>query len=266
MKSVEEKADSRMVNVHSETKYAIATSDYRCLECAGEVACEALYYSAVIFGDGVFQRRNYCVGCWKRNLTPRPGESDTRNRLDAFASWRTRRPAAPSERPKKVRFDPQLGLEFFLRLGQEPPGALEVDDESDDLDSRAIQQTAPDDGASDEGRTDDGELAAETELTERDGADPDSADPDARADGSSRARAFPGNDERDQLRFFLSLLLVRKKALKFKSSIDRGGQEFLLLVDRETPPHVHEVLNPGLSEGQLERLKDRLGELLQMQI
>ncbi len=215
-----------MVNVHSETKYAIATSDFRCLECEGEVACEAIYYSAVIFGDGAFQRRNYCVGCWKRELSPNTGEKETRSQLDPFASGRTRRPAAPSERPKKIRFDPLLGLEFFLRLGEDPPETI-------------VQEATPDGGASDEG-----------------GAD----------DGSSRVRAFPSARERDQLRFFLSLLLIRKKALKFKSSIDRGGQEFLLLADRETPPRVHEVLNPGLSEGQLEGLKDRLCDLLQMQI
>ena len=208
-----------MANVHSETKYAIATSDFRCLVCADEVACEALYYSAVVFGDGAFQRRNYCVNCWKRNLIPKPGETETKSRFDVFASWRSRRPAAPSERPKKIRFDPRLGLAFFLRLGEEPDEAL-----------------APCDDA------------------------------DSSTDSSTRVRAFPVDAERDQLRFFLSLLLVRKKALRFKSSIDRGGQEFLLLVDRETPPCVHEVLNPSLSEGQLEGLKDRLGELLQMQI
>ncbi len=263
-----------MVNVHSETKYAIATSDFRCLACADEVACAALYYSAVIFEDGAFQRRNYCVGCWKRNLSPKLGEKDTKNSFDAFASWRSRRPAAPSERPKKIRFDPQLGLAFFLRLGEEPHEALGDYDESDDADSPTdspiIQETAPDGGAIDKGRADDGELAPSSRLVDSDSADGAVGrvvgEGAAREDGSSRVRALPVDEERDQLRFFLSLLLVRKKALKFKSSIDRGGQEFLLLVDRETPPRVHEVLNPGLSEGQLEGLKDRLGELLQMRI
>ena len=251
-----------MVNVHSETKYAIATSDFRCLACADEVACEALYYSAVIFEDGAFQRRNYCVGCWKRNLSPKLGEKDTKNSFDAFASWRSRRPAAPSERQKKIRFDPQLGLEFFLRLGEKTifqEAALDASSDAapDVADSGMIQQAAPDGGASEAGGADAGEPVVE----ER-----DNREPVVREIDSSRVRAFPGAQERDQLRFFLSLLLVRKKALKFKSSIDRGGQEFLLLADRETPPRVHEVLNPGLSDDQLEGLKDRLGELLQMQI
>ena len=254
-----------MVNVHSETKYSIATSDFRCLECAGEVACEAFYYSAVIFGEGAFQRRNYCIDCWKRELIPKTGGKDTRSQLDAFASWRSRRPAAASERQKKIRFDPQLGLEFFLRLGEKLPetiareAALDASSDAapDAADSVIIQQAAPDGGASEAGGADAGEPVVE----ER-----DNREPVVREIDSSQVRAFPGAQERDQLRFFLSLLLVRKKALKFKSSIDRGGQEFLLLADRETPPRVHEVLNPGLSDDQLEGLKDRLGELLQMQI
>ncbi len=250
-----------MVNVHTDTKYAIATSDFRCLECEGEVACEAFYYSAVIFGEGAFQRRNYCIDCWKRELIPKTGGKDTRSQPDAFASWRSRRPAAPSERPKKIRFDAQIGLAFFLRLGeanfQEAALDASSDAASDAADSGMIQQAAPDGGASEAGGADAGEPVVE----ER-----DIREPVVREIDSSQVRAFPGAQERDQLRFFLSLLLVRKKALKFKSSIDRGGQEFLLLADRETPPRVHEVLNPGLSDDQLEGLKDRLGELLQMQI
>lgn len=265
-----------MVNVHSEPKYSIATPDYRCEECAEEVACEAPYHSAVIFAGGEFQRRNYCVACWKRRTgqsgagpEDETGGASGPGPIDVFASWRGRRPAAPAERPKKVRFDAQLALEFFLRLGREPGELSRESDEhscSGDEDSRGgdLSGTAPPetpgDGTSETSQhgtpveeSNAPEVAPRDVVPQEEGARPGTA-------------SESGEAERHQLRFFLALLLVRKKVLQYKSSVDRGGEEWLRLADRSAPPQVHEVLNPGLTEGQLERLKDRLGELLQMRI
>lgn len=259
-----------MVHAHSDARYTIDTSDYRCIDCSEEVPCEASYFSAVIFDDARFQRRNYCSGCWKRGPGGEPSDArsgktpagGTRPRSDVFASWRTRRPAAPSEGPKKARFDPQLALEFFLRLGEEThdgagevafsPDRSDVEPPAEEPDASArVVASGPDGGTDGGGGAADpaGDPAAES-----------TDEPAGELDAASPA------SERDQVRFFLALLLVRKKVLKFTSSLDRGGREWLLLADRETPPRVHEVLNPGLTDDQIERMKDRLGELLQMRI
>ena len=276
LKGAEEKAGSAMVHAHSDARYTIDSSDYRCIDCAEEVPCEASYYSAVIFDEGRFQRRNYCSGCWKRSPGGEHSEAgsgnapagETRPWSDVFASWRTRRPAAPSEGPKKVRFDPQLALEFFLRLGEEPhdgPGDVAFSVDRSDVEPPAEEPPDPDEradasgpgGGTDGGRGDGRDDAADPAG---DPATESTAEPDGELDTASPA------SERDQVRFFLALLLVRKKVLKFTSSLNRGGREWLLLADRETPPRVHEVLNPGLTDDQIERVKDRLGELLQMHI
>jgi hypothetical protein len=177
-----------MTLAYNEPKYQIEAPDFRCQACEKEIACEASYFSAVFFLEEAFRRRNYCAACWK------PGTDGV------FAFWRTRRPALPSDHPKRVRFDTALVLEFFRRLGDEPSG---------------------------EG---------------------------------------PSIEERDQLRFVLSLLLVRKKILNFGSSYQENGAEVLKMAEKADPARIHWVKNPELSDSQLERVKDRIGELLQMQI
>ncbi|MGZ7186022.1 hypothetical protein ACXWN6_09465, partial [Streptococcus pyogenes] len=72
--------------------------------------------------------------------------------------------------------------------------------------------------------------------------------------------------ERDQLRFVLALLLLRKKILSFLSSGTRDGAEWLKLAEKKDPSRCHWVRNPALADAQLEKIKDRLGELLQMQL
>ncbi len=76
----------------------------------------------------------------------------------------------------------------------------------------------------------------------------------------------PSKEERDELRFVLALLLVRKKALVFGSSYQMDGGECLKLTEKEDPSRVHWVRNPELSDAQLERVKVKIGELLQMQL
>lgn len=244
-----------MTDVQSEPKYSIATSDYRCDECTGEVACEATFHSAIFFEAGELRRRNYCKDCWHKGLKLQPGAADegggergaqrpTPGGAEVFAFWRTRRPAAPTDGPRKVRFDPQFIFEFFLRLGDERQDAVDAE-----RDGSAEIEPGPD--------APDLENAADASLVLT-AAEAES--------GGGLSGVAPCSSERDQLRFFLGLLLIRKKVLKFKSSVDREGAEWLLVTDRQTPPKVHEVLNPGLTESQLDRLKDRIGELLQMRL
>jgi len=177
-----------MTLAYNEPKYQIDAPDFRCQGCEMEIPCEASYFSAVFFEVEAFRRRNYCAACWK------PG-------IDGlFAFWRTRRPALPTDQPKRLRFDTVLVFEFFRRLGEE-----------------------------------------------------------SSAEG-------PTPEEKDQLRFVLALLLVRKKVFLFGSSYQQNGGEVLKLSEKADPTRVHWVKNPELSDAQLERVKDRIGELLQMQL
>jgi hypothetical protein len=177
-----------MTLAYNEPKYQIEAPDFRCQGCEKEIACEASYFSAVSFEAEAFRRRNYCAACWKPEIE------------GVFAFWRTRRPALPTDRPKRIRLDTVLIFEFFRRLGDEPSG---------------------------EG---------------------------------------PTAEERDQIRFVLSLLLIRKKVLLFGSSYQENGGEVLKLTEKADATHVHWVKNPELNDAQLERVKDRIGELLQMQL
>jgi hypothetical protein len=90
----------------NEPRYAFEPSDYRCSACESEVAVEAPFFSAIFFEAEVFRRRSYCPGCWSRPASALP---------EHFAFWRSRRPA-PQAAPRRIRFDPDLVLEFFRRL------------------------------------------------------------------------------------------------------------------------------------------------------
>ena len=117
-----------------------------------------------------------------------------------FASWRARRPPLASDQPRRLRFDTDVVLEFFRRLGEEAAGA------------------------------------------------------------------GPAPEDREEVQFVLALLLIRKKVLNFISSLNRDGREVLKLSEKKEPGRVHWVPNPNLNDSQLEKMKDRIGELLQMQI
>jgi hypothetical protein len=75
----------------------------------------------------------------------------------------------------------------------------------------------------------------------------------------------PSGGEKEQLRFVLALLLVRKKALQFVNSYHVDGRECLKLVEKGSQV-VHWVHNPELDDEQLERVKGKIGDLLQMQL
>ncbi|HZN60224.1 MAG TPA: hypothetical protein VFD71_19280 [Planctomycetota bacterium] len=81
----------------------------------------------------------------------------------------------------------------------------------------------------------------------------------------------PAEGERVEVRFVLALLLVRKKVLIFENSYQVDGAECLKLIERgepgaAEPRPVHWVKNPQLADSELERVKDRIGELLLMQV
>lgn len=83
---------------------------------------------------------------------------------------------------------------------------------------------------------------------------------------SADAVALPTRAEREELRFVLSLLLLRNKVLNFESSKSRDGVEWLKLSEKKDTRRFHWVRNPELADSQLERVKDRIGDLLQMQL
>jgi len=233
----------------NEPRYQIEVSDFRCRGCEAEIPCEAAYYSAIHFGGETFERRNYCMTCWAGRPACWAGDPAGPAASGVFAFWRSRRPPLPSDKPRKVRFDSIVIHEFFLRLGAGLPGPA------------GIPASAP---AGAEG-----------------GGDAPPPLPAAEA------------KEREDLRFVLALLLIRKKVLDFASSREDGGVEWLKLetripkarvaprdtapggspaeptAPREAPPvkpATHWVKSPHLTDAELERVKLKIGELLQVEL
>ena len=228
-----------MTTTYNDPKYQIESSDFRCHACGGEIPCEARYYSAVSYEQETFRRRDYCVPCWKANGPRQPPQApdpsgvrepaepvlaQLGSETEIFAFWRARRPPLPADKPKRLRFDSELVLEFFRRL---------------DGEASVKAQTEPVPQA-------DGQATA--------------------ASSSSPSSSSPSSSEKDDLRFVLSLLLLRKKTLQYLSSQDRGGVEWLKLSEKKESARQYWVRNPNLSDSQLEKMKDRVGELLQMRI
>jgi hypothetical protein len=74
-------------------------------------------------------------------------------------------------------------------------------------------------------------------------------------------------DEEDQatkrnFRYLLGLMLMRKKFLKFQDVDRRGGKEYLVL-RRSRTKEEHRVLNPDLTEEELESVKAELTHILE---
>ena len=136
--------------------------------------------------------------------------------MNIFAYWRTRRPEDAGADAVKIRFDPQVVLEFFRGLGNEAAG----------------------------------EKASPGEEGCRDAA----------------AQPGPSEAQRRDLRFVLSLLLMRKKILLMDGTLVRDGYEWLLFHERVENDRSYEIANPDLSEGELEEVRDAIGDLLQMQV
>ena len=184
----------------NEPQYEIETSDYHCAGCNEEVGRGRQYFSAVLFAEELFHRRNYCVACWEQSRLDNPGDSATgKGAGDLYAYWKTRRPQPPDRKLRRVGFDPTLVMRFFRRLSEE-----------------------------------------------------------------QESKTPPEAQKRD-LGFVLALLLVRKKFLHFESAVQRDGGEWLKLSERGDPSRIYWVENPELTDEELERVRDDIGELLQMQ-
>ncbi|HOB75310.1 MAG TPA: hypothetical protein PKG54_12395 [Phycisphaerae bacterium] len=73
------------------------------------------------------------------------------------------------------------------------------------------------------------------------------------------------SESRQQFRFVLALLLMRKRVLRFEQAIRKGEQEYWqmrLLSDKS----LHQVLNPRLDDQQVSRLSAQLTALLSGEI
>ena len=207
--------------------YQISTAEHRCSCCEVEIAPGADFYSTVCFIEEEFARRTYCLSCWAPGdeesaglAAPAAGSKGPpgggNEQVNIFAYWRTRRPEDAGADAVKIRFDPQVVLEFFRGLGNEAAG----------------------------------EAAG------------------SREEGSGDAEAQPGPSEaqRRDLRFVLSLLLMRKKILLMDGTLVRDGYEWLLFHERVENDRSYEIANPDLSEGELEEVRDAIGDLLHMQV
>lgn len=69
------------------------------------------------------------------------------------------------------------------------------------------------------------------------------------------------SEPKQQFRFVLALLLMRKRLLRFEQAVRQGGQEYWqmrLMSDKS----LHQVLNPRLNDEQIARLSAQLTALL----
>jgi hypothetical protein len=76
--------------------------------------------------------------------------------------------------------------------------------------------------------------------------------------------AGENQQEKVNFRFVLMLILMRKRLLKYDSSSIDGGREIWRLRITGTDTIV-DVLNPHLSEEQIEQLSSQVGEILQVE-
>lgn len=222
--------------------YQIATAEHRCCSCEVEIDPGGDFYSTVCFLGEEFARRTYCTSCWTpgdesagdgaagdRPAGDRPADDSTSTGTGSqgqpagaarpaniFAYWRTRRPEDAGAEAVKIRFDPQVVLEFFRGLGNEAGGQ---------------EPGSPEAGS-----------------------------------GEADVQPGPSESQRRDLRFVLSLLLMRKKVLLMDGTLVRAGYEWLQFHERVESDRSYEIANPDLSEDELEQVRDAIGELLQMQV
>jgi hypothetical protein len=78
-----------------------------------------------------------------------------------------------------------------------------------------------------------------------------------------------GEQEQEKInfRFVLTLLLMRKRLLKYDSSLTRNSQEiWRLRVTGSGDREPVEVINPHLTEEQIEGLSNQVGQILQIEM
>jgi len=249
-----------MVVAFNEPKYEIEAPDFQCHACRSEIPCESLYYSAVFFEQESFRRKNYCTSCWKSNFPSlAPSEPGSR----ASTARRS------GSRAGGERASGRPGMEHQAPVPREaaPPHAPLLRGPEAEVFAFWRTRRPPLPSAEQRRLRFDAEVVFE--FFRRLGADGDGQRvPAGSADAAPAVGAKPAlaSAERDQLRFVLALLLLRKKLLSFVSSRNRSGTEWLKMAERKDPRRSYLVRNPELTDSQLERIKDRIGELLQMQL
>jgi len=72
-------------------------------------------------------------------------------------------------------------------------------------------------------------------------------------------------DEKINFRFVLTLILMRKRKLKYESSKKEGTSEVWRMKVTGQDRHV-EVINPELTEDQIAELSEQMGEILQVDL
>lgn len=232
-----------------ESKYPLEAPDYVCATCAAEIAEGATYISAVLFEEGLFLRRDLCADCWSH----RPPEDDA-----VFAFWKTSRPTPEVGPPKRRRFDVELIWSFFLNLVSDLATGTGADEEDE-----AATQIAPASGLS----LEDPQAPASSDHA---GARPDQPGVagEDRADVPGPGRPVTPVSRREKVRlcFLLALLLVRGKRLVLEGSVVHDGREWLRLGEKGHRDAAFRVEDPHVSREDLERVKETLGQLLQMEI
>jgi len=66
-------------------------------------------------------------------------------------------------------------------------------------------------------------------------------------------------------RYILALILMRKKILKFKD-VERADNREYLVLRRSRTHEEHRVLNPQLTEPELDQVKQELAQILETQV
>lgn len=70
--------------------------------------------------------------------------------------------------------------------------------------------------------------------------------------------------EKINFRFVLTLILMRKRILKYDNSRMEDGKEIWTLKIKGRPGETAEVLNPNLTEDQVEQLSSQIGRIMQV--
>lgn len=70
---------------------------------------------------------------------------------------------------------------------------------------------------------------------------------------------------RQQFCYFLALILMRRRVLKFEDAEKDNGREFLVLRTTRRD-RLFRVLNPNLTEEQLDRVKEQIGQILNLSL
>lgn len=74
------------------------------------------------------------------------------------------------------------------------------------------------------------------------------------------------NRHDQNFRYILGLLLMRRKRLKFIDVDKTEDGEFLVLEDRRLQDVKYRLLDPGLSEDEMQHAKDQVGKLFSMNV